>query len=125
MSVIVEPMKLSDVLKGKKPRSPATPKTKSAKPKVPGAPKRARKGVIARTLFVADVVNAAAANKKKAKREKKEVKLPKVVYIVMNRTRSEPVSVHLTEIGAQKSYWAETAATGECFDTIKCPSGTD
>lgn len=125
MSVVVSPMKLSDILQGKKTRSPATPKRKTSKPKVPGAPKPNRRSTIARTLFSIDVLNNGAAKKKATKKNKKPVALPKTVYLVMNQTRSEPVSVHRTEIGAQKRYWAETAATGECYDIVKCLSGKE
>ena len=126
MSVVVPPMKLSDILQGKKSSpAPSTPKRKTKQLKVPGAPKRARKGVIARTLFFADVVNPTAAKKKKSKNNAKHVALPKTVYIVMNETRKEPVSAHRTQIGAQKRYWAETAATGECYEIVACKSGKE
>lgn len=120
MSVVVKPMKLSEILEGKKAEAQSTPRRKQKKLKTPGAPKAPKKSKSVRSLF-GD--NAASTLKKK---KKSATKLPKTLYIVMNETTKLPVSVHKTSDGAQKVYWASLLKSNEhTFAIVACPSGKD
>lgn len=128
----VEPMMLSEVLS-------STPVKKTKKPKLPGAPKAkkivsvtSRVGGVSRTLFPGDIVHlqldnpkTPSAPKKPKKAAKKSTgknrKLPTTLYLVLD-PQSKPVSVHATELSANKRYWKECALHGSGFTIHKTQS---
>lgn len=121
MSVIVKPMKLSEILEGKKAEAQSTPRRKQKKLKTPGAPKAPKKSKSVRSLFGDNVASAL-----KKKKKKKATKLPKTLYIVMNDSTKSPVSVHKTSTGAQKTYWASLLKSSDhTFSIVACQSGKD